>query len=867
MPILPRLFWIAFLTLTLSGCGSAGDGPTDTGSSDTNPTCTEGQARVEGVCVDINECDEASHNCAENAVCTNTDGGFTCVCESGYEGDGVSCIDVDECTSGTAECPTGAQCTNTEGTFGCACPIGHELNGDACVLWYADHYAQLTEGVSSVDTGTSQASMIVVHGDRAFPVVLDAKHRTFIAAGELIEGRIAVFGHGALLKPGLLDDTNDNSGRLVRNAVRWVGQSANPVVGLGPNMGGLGADLEADGLTTIPSTPADLAEVDVFCIPANAGYSDDEIVMIQQFVFQGGGLIAGGQAWWWSNTHENAPANYPGNWLTNPAGITWTSLGNVEGGNIDVPPEAPSPLLHGRLALDALVAHTEESAPLTPEEQALAAGTVGDAMAGLRAGFPDDFTTYLDAAIALAAALGPVVPTGSDPVVLADEVLDTLAVRIDTIVALVRYASDVQAHPAGDDFPGAVPADAETVTRTISLTANYDGPSLQYFAANAGSALWVSTGLYAAPGAPITVTIPDSAVGGDLRVLIGAHKDKLWQKEEWRRYPEITRVYPLNAQQTMAANAFGGLVYIQVPRGTSMGTVQVIIQGGVLAPRFIHGQTTNQQWIGGIRDYPAPWGELQHDSVVITLPSTVLRALDDPETMVAFWESVADTAADLAAFSQNRPRRERFVLDRQISAGWMHSGYPLMGHLESAETFVDETVITEYCCWGMFHEFGHNHQWAGWLIPGTTETTVNLWSVYLNEKLKGIPSWETHEAITLEKRAERMQSYMDAGANFADWSVWTALESYLQIQEAFGWVAYQEVFKEYRGLSAGQAPSTEQAVINQWVMRLSKTVNFNLGPFYVTWGLPVNQATLDSIADLPEWEDNPMKAYEAPQTP
>jgi hypothetical protein len=144
---------------------------------------------------------------------------------------------------------------------------------------------------------------------------------------------------------------------------------------------------------------------------------------------------------------------------------------------------------------------------------------------------------------------------------------------------------------------------------------------------------------------------------------------------------------------------------------------------------------------------------------------------------------------------------------------------------------------------------------------------VNLWSVYLNEKLKGIPSWETHEAITLEKRAERMQSYMDAGANFADWSVWTALESYLQIQEAFGWVAYQEVFKEYRGLSAGQAPSTEQAVINQWVMRLSKTVNFNLGPFYVTWGLPVNQATLDSIADLPEWEDNPMKAYEAPQTP
>jgi hypothetical protein len=28
-------------------------------------------------------------------------------------------------------------------------------------------------------------------------------------------------------------------------------------------------------------------------------------------------------------------------------------------------------------------------------------------------------------------------------------------------------------------------------------------------------------------------------------------------------------------------------------------------------------------------------------------------------------------------------RAERFLVDRQISAGWMHSGYPVMAHLES----------------------------------------------------------------------------------------------------------------------------------------------------------------------------------------
>ena len=40
---------------------------------------------------DINECATGSENCDVNAVCTNTDGSFTCTCQSGYAGDGVTC--------------------------------------------------------------------------------------------------------------------------------------------------------------------------------------------------------------------------------------------------------------------------------------------------------------------------------------------------------------------------------------------------------------------------------------------------------------------------------------------------------------------------------------------------------------------------------------------------------------------------------------------------------------------------------------------------------------------------------------------------------------------------------------------------------
>lgn len=39
----------------------------------------------------MNECEDGTHNCDENATCTNTDGSYTCSCASGYSGDGITC--------------------------------------------------------------------------------------------------------------------------------------------------------------------------------------------------------------------------------------------------------------------------------------------------------------------------------------------------------------------------------------------------------------------------------------------------------------------------------------------------------------------------------------------------------------------------------------------------------------------------------------------------------------------------------------------------------------------------------------------------------------------------------------------------------
>ena len=41
--------------------------------------------------VDVDECTVKTDSCSPNAVCTNTDGTFSCACNEGFSGNGADC--------------------------------------------------------------------------------------------------------------------------------------------------------------------------------------------------------------------------------------------------------------------------------------------------------------------------------------------------------------------------------------------------------------------------------------------------------------------------------------------------------------------------------------------------------------------------------------------------------------------------------------------------------------------------------------------------------------------------------------------------------------------------------------------------------
>lgn len=83
-------------------------------------------------CTNINECNGTNTQCDPNAVCQDTEGSFSCICESGYNGTGLSCQDINECDI-SSNCQGTSTCSNTNGSFTCNCTTGFSYNGTTCV--------------------------------------------------------------------------------------------------------------------------------------------------------------------------------------------------------------------------------------------------------------------------------------------------------------------------------------------------------------------------------------------------------------------------------------------------------------------------------------------------------------------------------------------------------------------------------------------------------------------------------------------------------------------------------------------------------------------------------------------------------------
>lgn len=103
--------------------------------------------------------------------------------------------------------------------------------------------------------------------------------------------------------------------------------------------------------------------------------------------------------------------------------------------------------------------------------------------------------------------------------------------------------------------------------------------------------------------------------------------------------------------------------------------------------------------------------ELAGENIIFTTPSHCVRHIENPTDIVKFWDKVVETHHQCRGTQVKNYRRERVVNDRQPSAGYMHSGYPIVTHLDCCQTDHDECIfdlnkLSSNGNWGLFHELG-----------------------------------------------------------------------------------------------------------------------------------------------------------------
>ncbi|MEW4454379.1 M60 family metallopeptidase [Bremerella sp. JC817] len=448
-------------------------------------------------------------------------------------------------------------------------------------------------------------------------------------------------------------------------------------------------------------------------------------------------------------------------------------------------------------------------------------------------------------------------------------------VREHTLIALrmiveaelagkVLPPDQLQKHPSSDKFPGMIPKHAKPEMQVVEI----DGNSYR----------WQSTGLYAPPGEVIHVTIPEEYVDAGWKLRIGANSTYIDtpRHSKLNRFPRIDRVFDMKKRTTAAACSFGGLVYIELPTPKAKTflskdsdiydlvdhydpppkkPVSVRFTNVLKAPRYVHGETDIHQWRTEIRSYPAPYAEIGSDKVIFMMPSHLIRRFDTPDLAMEKWNQLIDAMSELSGRPKTKPFPHRFLIDAHVNWGAAFASYPI-----NAPISWSNEIIRGEPGWGHAHELGHLHQHRVFTYQGTGEVTVNVFASYALEQVLGHP----HERSTRESVVANAAKYLERPLEERNWmtvngALFERLAFYLILSHELGWEPYKQVFREYRELPLDQHPKSDVDRASDFLVRMSRATNRNLGPYFVEWGVQVNQTALDEVKSLPAWESEMMK--------
>jgi hypothetical protein len=716
----------------------------------------------------------------------------------------------------------------------------------------------LLAGVSQIATVGSPGQIAVFDppgagaGQGAFGVMHDGDYRPMVAAAIWGSGKVVAFGHGGYTNFGGVGNSLD-TGQFYLNSVAWT----TGITGTTPTIVTPSTStrdwLVNQGFTNVSvhsNWESFLTGADLLVAELGRNVSAAKQAAVSNFVQNGGGLITGGTGWGYKQLGSDL-VTLDGNEILREAGISWADGFR---NSTTTATNRSSDLANASQALTfAQLFWTRGSGTVAQREEA------GEALQTVLEVLPDTHPL----AIAISAGFsGRAATIGATPATPVSGPLDQAVLTWEANQLLATPVNQVTAHHTAEDVYGTIPAGTPRLANH-PVTINTDKTGL------------LDTGMYAAPGDQVTVTLPSSMVGQGYSIRLGGHVDNISSRGSWNRVPfGVSRSFAIDSTTVQVASALGGAIYIDVggqAAGTApnLGNVNLTIDGAIEAPYFVRGQTTDADWINSIRDNPGPYAEFVSEHLAFSVPSAWIRTLDNPTELMTYWDDAVAFQDFVGGFENLRTGPDRINLDVQISAGLLHAGYPIQGPTSYGASIVNLNTLLQSGDWGWFHELGHEmqrHPELGWgynnpfTFSGDTEVTVNI---FANAALElGAPNTPTAGwgwSVSPDEVMTRAITTVNNGGapNFDNKDPYPF---YFQLADGeWGWQGYRDVISSYvsdQQTNPSAMPQNNQEEKDHWLIRWSQETGYDMTEYMVDhWALEVSASALNTVAamSLPSW--------------
>lgn len=373
------------------------------------------------------------------------------------------------------------------------------------------------------------------------------------------------------------------------------------------------------------------------------------------------------------------------------------------------------------------------------------------------------------------------------------------------------------------------------------------------------------SGLYVKKGERITFNVSGLSDDYDLSSMIGF-------KTMWGNHNSTQEDLLQDGTNTVTATQDGILSFIFTKTDgydTKPSSVRVKVKGGRAIPLYQIGRTIDANWQNDLRNMKdAQFVQFVSDKALVTITyNDYLRApMRDVAASFKTIHAVIDLQDELAGFDnstlQNMRTRNRqhYLIDlystpKEGESFYMYAMNYLIGMKRDNFTDLTEKLSTE---WGIWHETGHTHQQDSWTWDSIGEISVNIFSLYVQEKF-GRPSTlaQVQDDETLTNFEKARKYIADPKKNYlvsneeADYNeLFSKLVMFHQLRTVYGWDSIKRLHQYFRKQPYVEIEGeTDADKANKFIYAMCVVTQNNLIDFFRKWGLNADAATIRKIND------------------